>query len=123
MLYVDRFSQTVRCYCRGHLRYGGRCREHDELPGRLASGRFVCGWQRSDGAPHCQNPVHIQGRRCHIHAPSQVQEREQRQRAELKESLFKKLKQQRRVERDLGWIRAELARLGERVDAETEAAE
>jgi hypothetical protein len=121
MLYVDRFSQTVRCYSRGHLRYGGRCREHDELPGRLASGRFVCGWQRSDGAPHCQNPVHIQGRRCHIHAPSQVQEREQRQRAEFEEALARKVRQLGRVEREIVRLRGEIQRLGG--GAEREAAE
>jgi hypothetical protein len=117
VLYVNKWHQTVRCFSRGHDRYGGRCRAH-EPPGRLVGGRFVCGWQRSDAALPCQNSVHLEGRRCHIHASVAVQVREERWRLECEEKLGRKVKQLGRVEREIGALRAEIERLGGGVERE-----
>jgi hypothetical protein len=117
VLYVNKWHQTVRCFSRGHAGYGGRCREHEEPMGAPRT-RRLCGWQRSPEALPCANSVWHQGSRCHLHTPLQAEERRERLRTELEEKLARRLKQARVNEREIGWIRAELERIGPRAGEE-----
>jgi len=103
-------GRVSRCYRRGHACFGGRCREHDEI-GQDPGPRILCGWKRSDHAVPCANPVRYLGQRCKSHAPDRTEAMDERRRFEIEGKLAYKLERYRAMERDIGELRAELARL------------
>jgi hypothetical protein len=117
VLFVNKRGQTVPCYVRGRDYYGGRCSAHrdDDLN---APQRLLCGWKRSPQALGCANPVRQAGQHCLAHAPARTEAMDERRRNELEERLAWKLERCRAMERDIGELRAELARLGGGVDRE-----
>lgn len=120
VLYVDNANRTSRCYARGHARYGGRCLEHEGVGEEYTRPRQGprCGWTRTENGLACANPVFRPGQRCSLHAPDRIQSSQARRVCDLQAKLAYKLEQQRNIERDIGWLRAELGHLGARVDQE-----
>jgi hypothetical protein len=107
-------GNTVRCYARGHKRYGGRCQLHEQLGEECRKSRRppTCGFRgRTFSGMPCNAQVHCDGDRCARHDREGLANAALRRRAELEDRIAHFETQRARYDEKLATLRAELANL------------
>lgn len=124
VLFVARDGSTMRCYCRGHARFGGRCARHALRTSEEVTHRGErCGYAGDTFSKlPCQNRVSRPGERCGRHTHDALLQQRTNRRQELTQTLKRLCAQRGRIDARIERVRALLAGLGG-PKAESEAAE